>query len=68
MARLNGLAGLTLVIAPAGYGKTTLLSTWLEQSDLPSAWLSLDEQDNDPALFVTYLISAVRTLFPAGLP
>ena len=64
MERLNGLAGLTLVIAPAGYGKTTLLSTWLGQSDVPSAWLSLDEHDNDPALFVTYLVSAVRTLFP----
>ncbi len=64
MERLDGLASLTLVIAPAGYGKTTLLSTWLEQNVLPSAWLSLDQQDNDPALFVTYLVSAVRTLFP----
>mgnify|MGYP001156492518 FL=1 len=44
-ARLNeGLAGpLTLVSAPAGFGKTTLVSSWLRQVDLPAAWLSLDE-------------------------
>ena len=64
--QLNGAAGLVLVIAPAGYGKTTLLSTWLETSALPSAWLSLDEQDNDLVVFVTYLVAAVRTLFPAA--
>jgi len=45
IARLNeGLAGtLTLVSAPAGFGKTTLVSAWLRQVDLPAAWLSLDE-------------------------
>ena len=68
IAQLNDSAGLTLVIAPAGYGKTTLLSSWLERCALPGAWLSLDEQDNDPALFITYLVSAVRTLFPAACP
>lgn len=67
-AQLDDSAGLTLVIAPAGYGKTALLSNWLDSSDLPSAWLSLDEQDNDPALFITYLVSAVRTLFPTACP
>ena len=64
--QLNTEAGLVLVIAPAGYGKTTLLSTWLETSVLPSAWLSLDEHDNDLVVFVTYLVAAVRTLFPAA--
>jgi len=45
ITRLNeGLAGpLTLVSAPAGFGKTTLVSSWLRQVDLPAAWLSLDE-------------------------
>ncbi len=64
--QLDGAAGLVLVIAPAGYGKTTLLSAWLESSALPSAWLSLDEQDNDLVVFVTYLVAALRTLFPAA--
>jgi LuxR family maltose regulon positive regulatory protein len=38
---------LTLVSAPAGYGKTTLISCWLESLDIPSAWLSIDKTDND---------------------
>ena len=40
---------LTLVSASAGYGKTTLISSWLDETDCPSAWLSLDEGDDDPA-------------------
>ena len=64
--RLNqGLqARLTLVSAPAGFGKTTLISEWLSQSDRPSAWLSLDEQDNDPTRFLTYVIAALQTIEP----
>jgi len=53
----------TLVSAPAGFGKTTLLSTWghsLPANDLQLAWLSLDEEDNDPQLFWTYFISALQ--------
>jgi LuxR family maltose regulon positive regulatory protein len=57
---------LTLVCAPAGFGKTTLLSDWVAHCPQRSAWLSLDEQDNDPAGFLTYVIAAVRTLFPAA--
>ena len=53
-----------LVSAPAGFGKTTLLSLWVEQCAAPSAWLSLDEGDNDLAVFLRYVIAAVRTLFP----
>jgi LuxR family maltose regulon positive regulatory protein len=64
--QLNTAANLTLVIAPAGYGKTTLLSAWLETGSVPSAWLSLDEHDNDLVTFVSYLVAAVRTLFPAA--
>jgi len=55
---------LTLVSAPAGYGKTTLISNWLEACDCPTAWLSLDEDDNDLVRFLTYLLAAVETMFP----
>jgi LuxR family maltose regulon positive regulatory protein len=55
---------LTLVSAMAGTGKTTLLAQWLEECPRPSAWLSLDEHDNDPVVFLYYLIAAVRTAFP----
>jgi LuxR family transcriptional regulator, maltose regulon positive regulatory protein len=52
---------LTLVSAPAGFGKTTLLSEWLEDRSGDGrsvAWLSLEEADNDPARFLAYLVSA----------
>ena len=55
---------LTLVSAPAGFGKTTLVASWLESCHRPSAWLSLDGNDNDLSLFVSYLIAAIRTLYP----
>ncbi|MGW8226239.1 MAG: LuxR C-terminal-related transcriptional regulator [Anaerolineales bacterium] len=53
---------LILVTAPAGYGKTTLLGEWTRQNNLPSAWLTLDEGDNDPTRFFTYLIAALQTI------
>jgi LuxR family maltose regulon positive regulatory protein len=64
--RLAGAAetALTLVSAPAGFGKTTLLTDWLESlpADGPvQAWLSLDERDNDPVTFWTYVLAAVQT-------
>lgn len=68
LARLDQRRPLTLVVAPAGYGKTTLLGAWLSECDLPSAWLSLDERDNDPLVFIEYLVAAVRTVFPDALP
>jgi LuxR family maltose regulon positive regulatory protein len=55
---------LTLVSAPAGFGKTTLVSEWAEQSDLPTAWVSLDEGDNDPARFLTYVAASLQTIEP----
>ena len=55
---------LTLISAPAGYGKTTLASCWLETSDSPYAWLSLDETDNDLRLFLSYFLTAIQTIFP----
>jgi LuxR family transcriptional regulator, maltose regulon positive regulatory protein len=64
--RLNeGLHGkLILISAPAGFGKTTLVSEWVEESKRPTAWLSLDEGDNDPIRFLTYLVTAIQTIAP----
>jgi ATP/maltotriose-dependent transcriptional regulator MalT len=55
---------LTLISAPAGFGKTTLLSAWVEGIDRQVAWLSLDEGDSDPARFLTYLVAALQTIAP----
>jgi LuxR family maltose regulon positive regulatory protein len=52
---------LTLISAPAGFGKTTLISEWVAGSEQPVAWLSLDEGDNDPVRFLTYLVAALQT-------
>lgn len=54
---------LTLISAPAGFGKTTLVSEWIDSSKIPAAWISLDEGDGDPSRFLTYLIAALQTLF-----
>jgi LuxR family maltose regulon positive regulatory protein len=60
-----GLQGkLTLVSAPAGYGKTTLVSDWIARSEVPAAWLSLDPSDNDLARFLCYLIAALQQIDP----
>jgi LuxR family maltose regulon positive regulatory protein len=55
---------LTLISAPAGFGKTTLLSEWVTGCGRPVAWLSLDEGDNDPARFLAYLVVALQTIEP----
>jgi len=55
---------LTLISAPAGFGKTTLLSAWVARCDWQVAWLSLDESDNDATRFLIYLVAAVRTIAP----
>ena len=60
-------SALTLVSAPAGFGKTTLLAEWLAAAPADGrsvAWLSLDQRDNDPALFWTYLVAALKTAAP----
>ncbi len=53
---------LTLISAPAGFGKTTLVSEWVAGIERPAAWLSLDAGDNDPTRFLTYLVAALQTL------
>lgn len=58
---------LQVVIAPAGYGKSTIVSQWLFQHEWPNAWLSLDEHDSDLRQFMVCLVHAVRTLFPNSL-
>src|SRR5215211_1717584 len=71
---MQSMPSVTLISAPAGFGKTTLLSEWISQKEEdgrmnasrellhPSkvSWLSLDEGDNDPARFLIYLISALQ--------
>jgi LuxR family maltose regulon positive regulatory protein len=59
----DGLAAgreLTLISAPAGFGKTTLLAEWARRAGRPVAWLTLEESENDPALFLRYLVESIR--------
>jgi LuxR family maltose regulon positive regulatory protein len=58
------LGPLTLVSAPAGFGKTTLLAQWFVESGMPVAWLSLEPPDNELVRFLSYLIAALQTLDP----
>ncbi len=59
----EGMRGkLTLISAPAGFGKTTLVSEWIGGCGRPVAWISLDEGDNDPVRFLSYLIAGLQTI------
>ncbi len=60
----------TLVCASAGYGKTTLLAQWLAEVEdsCTAAWISLDENDNDLVLFLSYVIAAIRRVSPEACP
>lgn len=58
---------LTLVSAPAGFGKTTLLASWTVHTQLPIAWLSIDDGDNDPVRFISYLIAALDSVLLSNL-
>ncbi len=53
---------LTLISAPAGFGKSTLASEWVTASGRPAGWLLLDEGDNDPTRFLAYLVAALKTV------
>ncbi|MGC9347345.1 MAG: LuxR C-terminal-related transcriptional regulator [Anaerolineae bacterium] len=57
---------LTLVSAPAGFGKTTLLAAWAKDTQARVAWLSLDESDNDPVRFLDYVTGALETVDVGG--
>ena len=54
------------VVAPAGYGKTTLLSQWAERNGQAFAWVSVDERDNDPKVLLTYVAEALDAVEPVG--
>jgi LuxR family maltose regulon positive regulatory protein len=58
---------LTLISAPAGYGKSILVSQWIEKSDIKAAWISLDESFNDFASFLELLVAAVDKILPNRL-
>src|SRR4051794_38075771 len=64
--RLTEAAGVPLVIvaAPAGYGKTTLLSEWARQDERQFAWVTLDDADNDPALLMAEIADALGARHP----
>ena len=72
LERLRAGSGLTLslVVCPAGFGKTTMLAAWhrAETARRPVAWLTLDEGDNDPVVLWSYLIEALRQVCPAVSP
>ena len=53
---------LILISAPAGFGKTTVVSDWIGQNKIPAAWFSLDDGDNDPADFLSYIISGIQSI------
>jgi LuxR family transcriptional regulator, maltose regulon positive regulatory protein len=55
---------LTLISAPAGFGKSTLVSAWVTECGQPAAWLSLDAGDSDPVRFLTYLVAALQSIAP----
>jgi LuxR family maltose regulon positive regulatory protein len=54
------------VVAPAGYGKTTLLAQWPERDGQAIAWVSVDEADNDPKILLTYVAEALDAIEPVG--
>jgi LuxR family transcriptional regulator, maltose regulon positive regulatory protein len=60
----GGSHPIVLVVAPAGYGKTTLLSQWAERNGQSLAWVSVDEADNDPKVLLSYIAEALDEVEP----
>ena len=65
LRRLSSHRGPVLVVAPPGFGKSTLLGQWGGSAELPLAWVSLDAADNDPMLFWNYVVAALQAIEPA---
>src|SRR5688572_11948039 len=55
---------LALIVASAGYGKTTLVTEWIAQSPIKVAWFSIDTADNDPVRFWDYFIATIQSRYP----
>jgi LuxR family maltose regulon positive regulatory protein len=64
--RAAGAFPIVLVVAPAGYGKTTLLSQWAARDARPFAWVTVDERDNDPFVFLKHVAAAIDRIEPIG--
>jgi LuxR family maltose regulon positive regulatory protein len=65
----RGVEGkLTLIVTPPGYGKSTLVSQWHTQTERASAWLSLDNTDNDISVFLEYMVAAIRSIDASMCP
>jgi len=58
----SSIKPLSVISAPAGFGKTTLMTSWLKQIDLPIAWFSLDEGDNEPGYFLRHFVAALQSV------
>jgi LuxR family maltose regulon positive regulatory protein len=65
LKRLDQWAPLTLVVAPTGYGKTTLLCNWLQSCPIPNTWLTLNAEDSSLQQFLAYLVASMRRIFPS---
>jgi LuxR family transcriptional regulator, maltose regulon positive regulatory protein len=65
LGRLATHRGPILVVAPPGFGKSTLLGQWRQAAELPLAWVSLDGADNDPMLFWSYVVAGLQAIEPA---
>ena len=64
LSALRQPAGILLLSGPAGFGKSSLLSEFASRAGVPLAWVSLDDEDNDPIRFWTCLISACQPAYP----
>ena len=62
----QGSGPIVSVVAPAGYGKTTLLAQWAERNGQAFAWVQVDEQDNDPKVLLRYVAEALDAIEPVG--
>ena len=66
--RAAGAFPTVVVVAPAGYGKTTVLAQWATKDARPFAWLSIDERDNDPVVLLRHLAAALDSIDPIESP
>ena len=66
--RKGGSFPVLSVVAPAGYGKTTLMAQWAERNGQAFAWVSVDEADNDPKVLLSYVARTLDAVQPVGVP